>query len=127
MSPPLVPNLNQTNPVHTIPSHLSEIHFNSIHPSTFSRLAMGRTKPKRPGREADHSPLLMPKSRKHGSIYPLPHTSSWRSAQLVKHRDNFNFYLRLRLPSGFPTRILHAFLFSPFVLHARSNSMTLSF
>jgi hypothetical protein len=28
-------------------------------------------------------------SRKHGSIHTLPHTSSWLSAQLVKHRDNF--------------------------------------
>jgi hypothetical protein len=33
---------------------------------------------KRQGREADHSQLV-PRSRKCGSINPLPHTSSWRS------------------------------------------------
>jgi hypothetical protein len=32
---------------------------------------------------------LVPRSRKRGSIHPLPHTPSWRSAYLVKHRDNF--------------------------------------
>jgi hypothetical protein len=35
---------------------------------------------------------LAPRSRKRGSIHPLPHTSSWRSAYLVKHRDNFTSY-----------------------------------
>jgi hypothetical protein len=34
---------------------------------------------------------LVPRSRKYGSIHPLPHTSSWRSAELVKRRDNFTF------------------------------------
>jgi hypothetical protein len=34
---------------------------------------------KRPGCEADHS-LTVPRSRKRGSIHPLPHTSSCRSA-----------------------------------------------
>jgi hypothetical protein len=34
---------------------------------------------------------LVPRSRKCGSIHPLPHTPSCRSAQLVKHRDNFTF------------------------------------
>jgi hypothetical protein len=33
---------------------------------------------------------LVPRSRKRGSIvHPLPHTSSWRSVELVKHRDKF--------------------------------------
>jgi hypothetical protein len=32
---------------------------------------------------------LVPMSRKHGSIHALSHTSSWRSAKLVKHRDKF--------------------------------------
>jgi hypothetical protein len=32
---------------------------------------------------------LVPRSRKYGSIHPLPHTPLWCSAQLVKHRDNF--------------------------------------
>jgi hypothetical protein len=36
---------------------------------------------------------LMPRSRIRGSIHPLPHTSSWRSAYLVKHGDNFTFFV----------------------------------
>jgi hypothetical protein len=36
---------------------------------------------------------LVPRSRKCGSIHPLPHTLSWRSAYLVKHRDNFTFFV----------------------------------
>jgi hypothetical protein len=35
---------------------------------------------------------LVPRSRQCGSIHPRPHMSSWRSAYLVKHRDNFTFY-----------------------------------
>jgi hypothetical protein len=35
-SPPPVPILSQTNPIHTIPSYLSKIHFNIIHPPTSS-------------------------------------------------------------------------------------------
>jgi hypothetical protein len=35
---------------------------------------------------------LVPRSRKCGSIFPLPHTPSWPGAWLVKHRDNFTFY-----------------------------------
>jgi hypothetical protein len=46
---------------------------------------------KRPGRELTTHLQLVPRSRKCGSIYPLPRTPSWRSAQLVKHRDNFTF------------------------------------
>jgi hypothetical protein len=34
---------------------------------------------------------LVLRPRKLGSIHPLPHTSSWCSAYLVKHRDNFIF------------------------------------
>jgi hypothetical protein len=33
-SPPLVPILTQINPIHTIPSYLSKIHFNIVHPPT---------------------------------------------------------------------------------------------
>jgi hypothetical protein len=31
---PLVPILSQINPIHTIPSYLSKIHFNIVHPPT---------------------------------------------------------------------------------------------
>jgi hypothetical protein len=34
---------------------------------------------------------LLSRSRKCGSIHPLPHTPSWRSAYLVEHSDNFTF------------------------------------
>jgi hypothetical protein len=30
-------------------------------------------------------------------IYPLPHTPSCRSAELVKHRDNFTFFYHEKL------------------------------
>jgi hypothetical protein len=33
-STPLVPILSQINPIHTIPSYLSEIHINIVHPHT---------------------------------------------------------------------------------------------
>jgi hypothetical protein len=32
---------------------------------------------------------LVPRSRKRGSIHPLPYILSWRSAYLVKYRGNF--------------------------------------
>jgi hypothetical protein len=33
----------------------------------------------------------VPRSRKCGAINPFPHTPSWRSAKLIKNRDNFTF------------------------------------
>jgi hypothetical protein len=33
-NPPLVPILYKINPIHTIPSCLSKIHFNIVHPPT---------------------------------------------------------------------------------------------
>jgi hypothetical protein len=33
---------------------------------------------------------IMSRSRIHGSIHPLPHTFSLRTAELVKHREDFN-------------------------------------
>jgi hypothetical protein len=33
---------------------------------------------------------LVPRSRKRRSIHPLPHSSSWRSAKLLKQGNNFN-------------------------------------
>jgi hypothetical protein len=46
---------------------------------------------KRPRHEAEHSHLVL-RSRTYGSIHPLPHMSSWRSALLVTQRDNFTFF-----------------------------------
>jgi hypothetical protein len=34
---------------------------------------------------------LVPRPRIGGPIHPLPHMTSWQSAQLVKHRDSFTF------------------------------------
>jgi hypothetical protein len=43
---------------------------------------------------ATHLKLVLV-SRKRGFIHPLCHTPLWRSAYLVKHRDNFTFTLLL--------------------------------
>jgi hypothetical protein len=50
---------------------------------------------KRSGHESDHSIQLVPRSRKLGSICPLPYMLSWCSAWLVRHRDNFIFFIQL--------------------------------
>jgi hypothetical protein len=42
------------------------------------------------------------RSRKRGTIYPFPHTLSWRRAYLVKHRDNFTFYMETHSTCGAP-------------------------
>jgi hypothetical protein len=52
---------------------------------------------KRPGSEAEHSPSTNVEVKKRGFINPLPHTSSWCSASLVKQRDYFTF-----LPCSLP-------------------------
>jgi hypothetical protein len=44
---------------------------------------------------------VLPRLRIRGSIHPIPHTSSWRSAQLVKRRDYFTFTLTRRSLSRF--------------------------
>jgi hypothetical protein len=44
---------------------------------------------KRPGVKLSAHFQLVPWSRKLGSTYPLPNTSSWRSASLVKHLFTF--------------------------------------
>jgi hypothetical protein len=64
-----------------------------------SRPALGPTQPPiqwvpgatSPGVKLTTHLELVPRSRKRGSIHPLPHTSSRRSASLVKHKDNFTF------------------------------------
>jgi hypothetical protein len=35
----------------------------------------------------------VPESRKCGSIQPFPNTPSWRWDYIVKHRDNFAFFI----------------------------------
>jgi hypothetical protein len=106
---------------------------------TASRTALGPTQPpiqwvagalslgvKRPGREANHSPHLVPRSRKRGTIPPLPQYA-FMVWCLVKHRDNFTFYLYtymfscslylFTLPQHFttcPTHIALKFLVPPF-------------
>jgi hypothetical protein len=51
---------------------------------------------------------LVPRSRKRGSIHPLPHTPSWRRAWLVKRRDNVTF-----LPDQNCTLIIFCRLVTP--------------
>jgi hypothetical protein len=48
---------------------------------------------KQSGPEADHSPQTSAEIRKIWLYTATPHTSSWRNAQLDKHRDNFTFLL----------------------------------
>jgi hypothetical protein len=44
---------------------------------------------KQPGHEADHSPSSGVKIKNGGAMPPLPYTSSWHGASLIKHGDNF--------------------------------------
>jgi hypothetical protein len=48
---------------------------------------------KRPGHEADHSPLSSAEVKNGGDKLQLPHMSSWHSAQQIKHRQKFNFFI----------------------------------
>jgi hypothetical protein len=50
---------------------------------------------KRQRREADHSPPPSAEVKNGGAILPLPHSFSWRSAWLIKRRDNFTFTFSL--------------------------------
>jgi hypothetical protein len=45
---------------------------------------------KRPGREAGHSPQSTVEVNNGASTPPLPHTSPWRGALLIKRREIFN-------------------------------------
>jgi hypothetical protein len=46
---------------------------------------------KRQGMKLNTYLQLVQRPRKCGSIHPLHHIPSWRSALLVEHRDNFTF------------------------------------
>jgi hypothetical protein len=52
---------------------------------------------KRPGHEDNPQLKLVPRSRKCGSVHPLPHTPSWNSALLDKVKDNFTIFIRICL------------------------------
>jgi hypothetical protein len=43
-----------------------------------------------------HSSPSSAEVKKGEAIYPLPHMSACRDAQLAKHRDNFAFYITVR-------------------------------
>jgi hypothetical protein len=57
-------------------------------PDWFWGHATSYTGLKRPGREADYSPPGSAEVKKMW-IYTFPNMPSWRSAQLLEHRDNF--------------------------------------
>jgi hypothetical protein len=48
---------------------------------------------------------LVPRSRKHGSIHPLPHTSSWHSIELVRQRDIFTLLFLLHKQTTFHKQV----------------------
>jgi hypothetical protein len=50
---------------------------------------------KRQGHKTDHSPKYSGEVKNDGAILPLPHTSSWHGASLIKPRDNFTFIFTL--------------------------------
>jgi hypothetical protein len=49
---------------------------------------------KRPGLETEHSFSSSAEIKNSGAILPLPHTckSSWRSTEIIKHREYFTSY-----------------------------------
>jgi hypothetical protein len=48
---------------------------------------------KRPECEADHLHPSSAEVKNEEAILPLPHTSSWHNAQLIKHGNQFTFIL----------------------------------
>jgi hypothetical protein len=48
-----------------------------------------------PGHETDHSLPSNADVKNDGAIHPLPLTSSWRNAEIIKSRDNFILPLML--------------------------------
>jgi hypothetical protein len=76
----------------SIPGREKNFHF-----SISSRPALGPSQPtiqsvpgvKRPRRQANHSSPTSAEVKKTWVYIPTPHTSSWRSAYLVKFRKNF--------------------------------------
>jgi hypothetical protein len=48
---------------------------------------------KRPGREADHSTPFIAEVKNGGAMPLVSHLSLWRDTYLIKHKDNFTFYI----------------------------------
>jgi hypothetical protein len=62
------------------------------HPASYAMSAEGFSLGvKQPERDSDHSPSTSAEVKKTWIIHPLPHTSSWCRAELIKQRDNFTF------------------------------------
>jgi hypothetical protein len=49
--------------------------------------------------KTDNTPPPSEEDKNGGAILPLPHTSSWHSADLIRYRDKFTFF-RYALYSG---------------------------
>jgi hypothetical protein len=58
------------------------------------------------------------------SVPPLPHTSAWRSAQLIKHRDNFTIFLLSNLFTPLPPHAAPSHPF-PFAVASISHLLPL--
>jgi hypothetical protein len=69
---------------------------------------------------ATHLQLVL-RSRICGSIHPLPHTPSWPSAWLVRHRDNFTSAHAISLLADFSTLKMEAIISSKTSVHTRST------
>jgi hypothetical protein len=48
---------------------------------------------KRPRREADQLLTLSAEANKYGAVTSLSYVSSWRGVELIKHKNDFRFYL----------------------------------
>jgi hypothetical protein len=59
------------------------------------------------GREADHSSPSSVEVKNSGTKSPLPHTSSWCGAYLIKHRDSFTFKCVLSCDLGSNVDVLN--------------------
>jgi hypothetical protein len=57
-------------------------------------------------READHSPTSSAVVKNEGSITPLPYTSSWRGAELVKNRETSHLTLSTWLYRDSPHQLV---------------------
>jgi hypothetical protein len=59
---------------------------------------------KRSGREAHHLHPSSAEVKNDRAITPLPHTDSWPSATLIKHRNNFTFTTGFRKLTPFANK-----------------------